>query len=931
MEWRGDAAAGPLMDQAGPARGQNHAFPLLRGGSIVKRDDQPTFHPVSTWKTAQIMFAFRVLGGASLEGENGPLQGKAVQPRRIALLALLAADAHLTLSREKLIAFLWPESDAAQGRHRLSESLYVLRQALGEGALSSEGDGVRLDLGQLSCDATSFLSAIRSGDLEGAVSHYAGAFLDGFFLKSAPEFDRWVESERQRLSEAYGRALETLATDADRGGACLEAVEWWSRLAAHDPYNSRFALGLMEALARAGDPGNAIHHAREHARFLKEVLGIEPTSELLAYVEGLRNGVTPRQAVVGETAGAEGGEPHSIPVGEPEPSGLTKEVAEAMRSRESGEGLPGRPIMMAPLAAGPESADPPTFRPGKRRKFWTGASVFLMTVAGGLFVSSFLARDPGSAPISNLVVVPPFGNRTGDPELDEVAALAAEWVEESIQQVDGVLTVPSTFARRYAAETARDGSPVAVQTVAERSKAAWAVGGVVSGSGDSLQFRVEIIDITRGRKAQDVVQGGGRDSLDSVIDGLARRVSGALAYEFDPLMEEQERGSQPLPSVPTLEAFREHRLGYEAYNRRDFPGSFDHHMAAFALDTTLVRALVAAAFMANDYFLRDSLARYASRRRQLLSRKGQLDLDVLLAFLGHDREGALRAIREMAQLEEGGFSSVIEGSFAMAVNRPRAALEAMDRYDPNLEWRRGEAHAYWRYRTHALHMLGEFEEELHEARRGRERYPAQLDLLSSEVRASAALGRLKEVSDLLHHARALSDTHYAAALVAGAELREHGFLDEARDAFDRAAEWLTSGLPPEGLDSTARLHLAEALYGAERWAEAQEISISLLEESPEDLSALGILGLTGARLGDSVLASEIIDRLSGMSRPADPGEHLYLMASISAILEKPEEAMRLLYQAFAEGFPHGLRLHQDLNFELLREREDFRALVSPKG
>jgi DNA-binding SARP family transcriptional activator/tetratricopeptide (TPR) repeat protein len=849
------------------------------------------------------MFALRVLGGVSLEGENGPLRGKSVQPRRIALLALLAADPHHTLSRDKLIALLWPESDAEQGRHRLSESLYVLRKALGEEALISEGDGVRLDPAHLSCDAILFSTAVADGELERAVSIYSGPFLDGFFLKDSHEFDLWAESVRSSLAEAFGRALETLATAANRDGDPLKALEWWSRLSAHDPYNSRFALGRMEAMARAGDPGNAIHFSREHARFLAEELGVEPTQELLAFAESLTRGEGPVQLSGGEPERVAGPERDSASESEPEGG----------------------------LGAEPGLADTSPILPGRKARLWLGAVGVIVTFLGAGAVYSSLTGPPQPDLIQDLVVVPPFENRTGDPELDELAVLAAAWVEETIQQVDGVQIVPSSFARQYAAEASMGGSPGPAQAVAERSGAGWAVGGAIGGLGDSLELRAEIIDVSRPRKKQRVVEVGSREKPNEVLDRLARRVAGALAYEFDPWMGEMETGSQPLPSPPAIEAFREHRLGYEAYNRQDRVGSFQHHMAAFELDTTLVRALVAAAFMAVDYQVKDSLARYANERRHLLSTMGRLDLDILLAYLANDLAGGLRGIRELARLEGAGFNSVIEARFAMRVNLPGAALAATDRYDPYLEWRRDEAHFYWRYRTDALHMLGEFEAELDEARLGRDRFPNRLDLLLSEVRALAALGRIEEIWDRLHQARALPDTHASVAVVAGTELRAHGHLDSSRDVFNRAAEWLKDGLAGDGLDSTEQHYLAEALYGAERWAEAREVSMSLLADSPEDLSALGMVGLTGARLGDSALASGVIDRLSGMSRRDAPGEHRYLMASISAVLDEPDEAMRMLYGAFREGFPHGLRLHRDMNFESLREREDFRALVTPKG
>ena len=80
------------------------------------------------------MYRLRLFGGVALEGPSGPLSGAALQKRRLALLAMLAAARGTGWSRDKLVAYLWAEHDEASARHRLADSVYVLRKALGESA-----------------------------------------------------------------------------------------------------------------------------------------------------------------------------------------------------------------------------------------------------------------------------------------------------------------------------------------------------------------------------------------------------------------------------------------------------------------------------------------------------------------------------------------------------------------------------------------------------------------------------------------------------------------------------------------------------------------------------------------------------------------------------------------------------------------------------
>lgn len=66
-----------------------------------------------------IMPRLAALGGLAVLGDNGPLVGAGVRGRNLALLVLLVRAGEAGLTREKLAAYLWPESDAERSRHSL--------------------------------------------------------------------------------------------------------------------------------------------------------------------------------------------------------------------------------------------------------------------------------------------------------------------------------------------------------------------------------------------------------------------------------------------------------------------------------------------------------------------------------------------------------------------------------------------------------------------------------------------------------------------------------------------------------------------------------------------------------------------------------------------------------------------------------------------
>jgi DNA-binding SARP family transcriptional activator len=234
------------------------------------------------------MYLLRLFGGISIDGLGDAVEA-GLQHRSLAVLALLAVARDKGCSRDKLIGYLWAESDQERARHRLSDTLYLLRKSLGDEAVVLSGGGVlRLNPESVESDAGAFLDALDAGELEKAAGLCEGPFLDGFYTSGAPEFERWVESERQRFADAYAGALERLAEQAEAESDHRRAVEWGRRLRAEDPYNSRYVLGLMESLARSGDPANAIQVAQEHERLLKEELDAEPLPEVIELADRLR-------------------------------------------------------------------------------------------------------------------------------------------------------------------------------------------------------------------------------------------------------------------------------------------------------------------------------------------------------------------------------------------------------------------------------------------------------------------------------------------------------------------------------------------------------------------------------------------------------------------------------------------------------------------
>jgi Tol biopolymer transport system component/DNA-binding SARP family transcriptional activator len=231
---------------------------------------------------------FKTLGQVFLERDGSRVAGAAAQPRRLALLAILAAAGSRGVSRDRLIGLLWLDSDEEKARKGLNQALYALRQEIGsDDAITGTRDLV-LAPELVRSDIAEFRAAFASGDLEKAAGIYEGQFLDGFHLPGAAGFERWMEGERSALARDHATALERLARRAEDRHDDPAAIDWWRRLASLDPLDGKTTLRLMEALVRAGDRVGALKQARIYEVLLSQELELPPDHEVIALAERIR-------------------------------------------------------------------------------------------------------------------------------------------------------------------------------------------------------------------------------------------------------------------------------------------------------------------------------------------------------------------------------------------------------------------------------------------------------------------------------------------------------------------------------------------------------------------------------------------------------------------------------------------------------------------
>ena len=279
------------------------------------------------------MLLIRTLGELGVYDGDRSLSGAAQQPRRLAILALLARAGSRGVSRDHVLAMLWPDADEERGRRTLNQALYALRRDLGsEDAIGGTRD-LRMEPALVDSDVRLFGEARAAGRLEAAAELWGGPFLHGFNLPGVPEFERWVEQERAALTHDYAEVLETLASRATERRDHPGAVSWWRRLAALDPLNVRTVEQLMRAQVAGGDEAAALRQAEIFAAFYEAELGVAPDPRVGALAEQVRRGAFRVAAAI---------HPPPAPVPSGEPTAVAAE--RTVHGGDFGLGCGGSPV-----------------------------------------------------------------------------------------------------------------------------------------------------------------------------------------------------------------------------------------------------------------------------------------------------------------------------------------------------------------------------------------------------------------------------------------------------------------------------------------------------------------------------------------------------------------------------------------------------------
>ena len=416
---------------------------------------------------------------------------------------------------------------------------------------------------------------------------------------------------------------------------------------------------------------------------------------------------------------------------------------------------------------------------------------------------------------------------------------------------------------------------------------------------------------------------------------------GALAWHFDPKIEEVQNSNRP----SNYEAYREFIAGDDV-NQPDFICRFaqcghEHLLRAYALDTNFTLPLILIAQEGDNFGgcdLTDSIAESLRLRHDRLPAHDRAALDAAIAGCHGQRRLQLVAAREA--LEAGGSTpdAIYLNYWLRKAGHFREAIAAVERLDPAIV-DNGLALPY--------HLLGEHDKELAAAEATHRGAPDNLGYLAMKAFAYVGLGRLEQVEQVEEamlrvpaNVETWGVTPAWALTWVAADLEAHGYSAESRDLRERALAWHRSR-PQEEQDRHQRSYVV-VLYGAGHWEEARTVVQHLIatadpsDNGDPDIRSRGAqsyLGAIAAHLGDQREMDRVDRWLASRKGPYLSGVPTFDRARMAAIRGDRERAVTLIRLAVDQGYPiflWGFGLHIDPDFKALWGYPPFEELRRPK-
>ncbi len=236
------------------------------------------------------MLTINMLGKVNINYKGTSIADKA-SSKLVALICLLVLNKNRDMSKEKIIAYLWPDSNEEAAKSNLRFNLWTIKKMIpqdlnGEDFINVGKDYCRINQKYVFyCDKIELDKCQKNCDenieeLMALKSLFKGDFLEGLYLRNCNDLNELILFERVACQNRQVEILKKLVLLYEKHEKYEEGLQILNEIDVIEPYNENFAYQTITLYGKLGNRAGAINYYKKFEDSLRRNLNISPDKEL---------------------------------------------------------------------------------------------------------------------------------------------------------------------------------------------------------------------------------------------------------------------------------------------------------------------------------------------------------------------------------------------------------------------------------------------------------------------------------------------------------------------------------------------------------------------------------------------------------------------------------------------------------------------------
>ena len=236
------------------------------------------------------MLNLHFLGKSKIEYNGKEIEDK-LGNKAVALICLLVLNEKRYLSRDKIIGYLWPDSNTDAAKYNLRYNLWLIKKNILEDKNNNSFIKVDTECCSINskydydCDINDIMKFKPScrdtvDSMLKLKRLFRGDLLEGCYFNKCDEFNDLIIYERINFEQRKVKILQRLAEVYENDKMYDVCIEVLKEILEIEPYDEKIALKLMDIYRKIGKRALAIKYFNEFSYNLSCSLGIHPSNEL---------------------------------------------------------------------------------------------------------------------------------------------------------------------------------------------------------------------------------------------------------------------------------------------------------------------------------------------------------------------------------------------------------------------------------------------------------------------------------------------------------------------------------------------------------------------------------------------------------------------------------------------------------------------------